>query len=49
MLILTSFQKMRPYGCILKYENDLYIVDELETKKAREKVKDLVNKLYKKK
>ena len=36
-------------GSILKFENNLYIVDELETKKAQEKVKNLVDKLYKKK
>lgn len=40
---------MPKYGCILKFENGVYLVDELETKKAQEKVKDLVNKLYRKK
>ena len=39
---------MQPYGCILKFENNVYVVDVLETKKAQEKVESLVNKLYKK-
>ena len=49
MLNLALFLKMRKYGCILKLENGIYVVDEIETKKAQEKVKNLVNKLYKKK
>lgn len=45
----NSVSKDAKPGCILKFENGVYIVDEIETKKAQEKVKGLVDKLYKKK
>jgi len=44
----SSISKNAKPGCVLKFENEVYIVDELETKKAQEKVKNLVDKLYKK-
>lgn len=44
----NSLSKNAKVGCILKLENGLYIVDELETKKAQEKVRTLVDELYKK-
>lgn len=49
MLNPALFPKMQNLGCILKLKNDVYVVDELETKKTGEKVKDLLDKLYKKK
>lgn len=45
----NSISKDANPGFILKLENDVYVVDEIETKKTQEKVKNLIDKLYKKK